>query len=188
MTSRRKTTALRGLGLVSLLVVGGAAQAASSRDYPGPCPGEVTVPGTPMYLSSDYHHASTDARVISMPDVGRLRLGISCVGTGFVVIRIGPDSALCQAVHKCTSEQLATLTSEDVDWMQSSFPEQVPFRHVCKKHGFGWYDALNVPPGPYLVLAKSGSGFYGFVDGHGTMDTYAYTGNGGAFQPVNCRH
>lgn len=28
--------------------------------------------------------------------------------------------------------------------------------------------------------------FGGFVEGHGTMDTYAFTGNNGAFQPVNC--
>src|SRR5262249_7043278 len=42
------------------------------------------------------------------------------------------------------------------------------------------------PPGIYLAIAKSGSAVWGLVDGHGTMDTYAFIGKGGAYQPVNC--
>ncbi|SET25457.1 hypothetical protein [Stigmatella erecta] len=163
-----------------------ATQAASSNDYPGPCQSETTVPGMPQYLSSDYHGRNPDTRVVYLPDTGRFRLGISCVGTGFIVIRIGPDSALCQNLGKCEQWQLATLTEWDVNWVQSNFPAQVPFKHICTKHGFGWYDALGVPQGTYLAVARSDSGLFGAVDGHGTMDTYAYTGNGGAYQPVNC--
>jgi hypothetical protein len=161
-------------------------QAASSWDYPGPCQAETTVPGTPQYLSSDYHGRNPDTRVIFMPDTGRFRLGISCVGTGFIIIRIGPDSALCQYLGKCEQWQLATINEWDVNWVESNVPGDLPFKHVCKKHGFGWYDAVGVPPGTYLAVARSDSGLFGLVDGHGTMDTYAYSGNGGAYQPVNC--
>jgi hypothetical protein len=60
-----------------------------------------------------------------------------------------------------------------------------PFVHYCDRHGFGWYDATSVPPGSYFVAADSGS-IPIFFEGHGTMDSYAFTGNGGQFQPVNC--
>ena len=166
--------------------LGTAVQAASSWDYPGPCQGEQTVGGTPQYISADYHGLNPDSRVIFMPDYGRLRMGISCVGTGFIVIRIGPDSALCQNLGKCDQWQLATLTEGDVNWVQAYFPAQVPLKHVCTKHKFGWYDANYVAPGAYLAVAQAGSGLFGLVDGHGTMDTYAYTGNGGSWQSVNC--
>jgi hypothetical protein len=162
------------------------ADPASSWDYPGPCQGETTVPGTPQYLSADYHGLNPDSRVIVMPNWGRLRMGISCVGTGHVVIRIGPDSALCQARGKCEPWQLATITPADVDYVLAYYPQQVPLKHVCKKHGFGWYDATYVAPGAYLAVVQAGSGLFGLIDGHGTMDTYAYTGNGGAYAPVNC--
>jgi len=200
MTSRLTGLTLGVLGILSLVGCTGVqeeapapavelsttVQAASSSDYPGPCQGETTVPGTPQYLSSDYHGRNPDTRVIMMPDQGRLRLGISCVGTGFIVIRIGPDSALCQSLGKCEQWQLATMTESDVNWVQAYYPAQVPLKHVCSKHKFGWYDANYVPAGAYLAIANSGSALFGMVDGHGTMDTYAYTGNGGSWQPVNC--
>ena len=132
-------------------------QAASSWDYPGPCQAETTVPGTPQYLSSDYHGRNPDTRVIFMPDIGRFRLGISCVGTGFIIIRIGPDSALCQYLGKCEQWQLATINEWDVNWVESNVPGDLPFKHVCKKHGFGWYDAVGVPPGTYLAVAHTRS-------------------------------
>jgi hypothetical protein len=166
--------------------VGEAELAASSSDYPGPCSNEQTVPGTPQYLSADYHGVNPDARVITMPDVGRIRAGISCVGTAFIILRIGPDSAVCQALGKCTQGDLSTLTPSDISYLQSYYPGQVPLYHVCSKHGFGWYDAVGVAPGTYLAVANSGSALWGFFEGHGTMDTYAYYGNGGAYQPVNC--
>ncbi|WP_146209764.1 hypothetical protein [Vitiosangium sp. GDMCC 1.1324] len=74
MTSRRRELTRVALSVLALLG-GSASQAASSRDYPGPCQGETTVPGTPVYLASDYHRTNPDTRVISMPDVGRLRPG-----------------------------------------------------------------------------------------------------------------
>lgn len=129
---------------------------------------------------------SIDARVVFLPQTGRFRLGISCVATAFMIVRVGPDSALCLSRGKCTEDQLSALTQADFDFVRTYFPAQVPFTHVCGKHGFGWYDAVNVPAGPYLAMAASGSRFFGLVDGHGTMDTYAFIGNNGDYQPVNC--
>ncbi len=160
-------------------------QAASSRDYPGPCIGEVNAQGVPLYLSADYHGTSTAFGVVVLPEPGRFKLGISCVATGFVVVRVGPDSALCTQRGLCTPDQLLGLTQADIEAVLP-IPNEVPFFHICQKHGFGWYDATNVPAGIYLAIAKSESGFFGLVDGHGTVDAYAFTGNGGAFQPVNC--
>ena len=61
------------------------------------------------------------------------------------------------------------------------------FQHRCTKHGFGWYDATNLPAGAYRLTAESRSFIVANVlEGHGTMDSYGYFGNGGAFQPVNC--
>jgi hypothetical protein len=65
------------------------------------------------------------------------------------------------------------------------------FQHRCNKHGFGWYDAVNLPAGSYQATAEAKRiSFKGYtpVQGHGTMDTYAHVGNGGAYQPVNCTH
>lgn len=166
--------------------IGTEVQGARSTDYPGPCQSEVTVPGTPIYLSADYHGLNPATGFIFMPDFGRLRLGISCVATGFVVIRIGPDSALCTYLGLCTEQQLFGMRDYHIDWVRTNVPGDVPFYHRCGKHGFGWYDATYVRPGAYLAIAASGSGFWGLVDGHGTMDTYAFFGNGGAWQPVNC--
>lgn len=160
--------------------------AASSTEYPGPCLHERCAPGTPVYLSADYHGLNPATAVIGLPDWGRFRLGISCVATGFVIIRIGPDSAVCTKLGKCTEAQLATLTESQIDWVRTYYPQEVPFYHICQKHGFGWYDAVTVRPGYYLAIANSVSAIWGLVDGHGTMDTYAYYGNGGVYQPVGC--
>jgi hypothetical protein len=53
---------------------------------------------------------------------------------------------------------------------------QVVFQHRCNKHGFGWYDAANLPAGSYRATAEAKRiSFEGYtpVQGHGTMDTYA---------------
>lgn len=171
--------------LVALLASAGLAVAASSSDYPGPCFGETKASGVPLYLAADYHGANPVYGPVILSDVGRFRLGISCVGTGFAVARVGPDSALCTVRGLCTPGELLALTEQDIEAVRG-IPGQVPFFHICKKHGFGWYDATGLASGLYLALAKSGSGFWGLVDGHGTMDTYAFVGNGGAYQPVNC--
>lgn len=179
------------VGAIALVVMlfsglgGTAARAASSSDYPGPCVGETNAAGVPLYLSTDYHGTSTAFGVVVLSESGRFKLGISCVATGFVVVRVGPDSALCTLRGRCTPDQLMGLTQADVEAVRF-IPNEVPFFHICQKHGFGWYDATGVPAGIYLAIAKSESGFFGLVDGHGTMDTYAFTGNGGVFQPVNC--
>ena len=148
---------LLGLLLSAALAAPQAGWAASSKDYAGPCANESTAAGTPQFLSVDVRTRPTDARVINLTAPGRLRLGISCVYTEFKVTRLGDG--------------------------------QVVFQHRCNKHGFGWYDAANLPAGSYRATAEARRiSFEGFnpVEGHGTMDTYAYVGNGGAFQPVNC--
>jgi cysteine-rich repeat protein len=184
-TTGRAWTA--AIGVLAGIALGWTAVAwgASSRDYPGPCAGETTAAGVPLFLAADYHGANPVYGVVVLADTGRFRLGISCVGTGFVVARVGPDSALCTVRGRCTPDDLLGLTEDDIDAVRSN-PGEVPFFHICEKHGFGWYDAVGVAPGIYLAIAKSGSAVWGFVDGHGTMDTYAYVGNGGAYQPVNC--
>jgi cysteine-rich repeat protein len=161
------------------------ARAASSRDYPGPCTGETNASGVPLYLSADYRGTNPVFGVVLLPAAGRFKLGISCVATGFVVVHVGPDAALCTVRGLCTPSQLLGLTPEDIEAVRF-IPNEVPFFHICQKHGFGWYDATNVPAGIYVAAAMSVSRLWGLVDGHGTMDTYAFSGNGGAFQPVNC--
>jgi hypothetical protein len=134
-----------------------AGWAASSTDYAGPCANEATAPGAPQYISVDVRTRPTDARIINLPAPGRLRLGISCVYTEYKVTRLGDG--------------------------------QVVFQHRCNKHGFGWYDVTNLPAGSYRVTAESKRiSFEGYaaVQGHGTIDIHAYSGNGGAYQPVNC--
>ena len=175
---------------VALALCAGAssARAASSRDYPGPCAGETvapSIPFTPLYLSADYHGLNPDVGIIAMPAPGRIRLGISCVATGFAVVKIGFASALCMVRGLCGLDELPALTEEDIVAV-AGIPGEVPFFHRCAKHGFGWYDATHVAPGTYLAVAQSVSRLGGFVDGHGTADTYAFFGNGGAYQPVNC--
>jgi hypothetical protein len=184
------TRSVRCLLLLAFAVLASppAARAASSTDYPGPCIGESvapSLPNTPLYLSSDYHGVNPSTGVILMPAPGRIRLGISCVATGFVVVRIGFESALCTVRGRCDLTDLPGLTQEDI-MAVLPIPGEVPFFHVCRRHGFGWYDAVGVAPGTYLAVADSRSGLWGLVDGHGTADTYSFFGNGGAWQPVNC--
>jgi cysteine-rich repeat protein len=167
-------------------MVADGADAVSSRDYPGPCFGEIVSFGTPLYLSADYHGTNRVYGVIVLGETGRFRLGVSCVATGFAVVRVGPDSALCTVYGLCTPSQLQAQLNETYIEAVRGIPGQVPFFHICKKHGFGWYDAVGVPAGIYLAVAESRSAIWGLVDGHGTMDTYAFEGNGGAYQPVNC--
>jgi cysteine-rich repeat protein len=166
-------------------LIAGRSLAASSQDYPGPCFGEVNASGVPLYLSADYRTANPVYGVVILPETGRFRLGISCVATGFTVAHVGPSSALCTVRGLCTPSQLLGLTEADIEAVRF-IPNEVPFFHICKKHGFGWYDAVNVPAGIYLAAAQSRSAYWGLVDGHGTMDTYAFSGNGGSYQPVNC--
>lgn len=175
------------VGLMTAVFALGAtvANAASSRDYPGPCIGEVNAVGVPLYLSADYRTANPVFGVVVLNDTGRFKLGISCVATGFVVVRVGPDSALCTVRGLCTPSELMGLSETDIEAVRG-IPNEVPFFHICQKHGFGWYDATGVPPGIYVAAARSVSAIWGLVDGHGTMDTYAFTGNGGVFQQVNC--
>lgn len=173
------------IGLAGAIVDPRMAAAASSRDYPGPCAGEVNAAGVPLYLSADYRGPNPVFGVVILNETGRFKLGISCVATGFVVVRVGPDSALCTVRGLCTPSELLGLTEADIEAVRF-LPGQVPFFHICRKHKFGWYDAVNVPPGIYVAAARSASAVWGLVEGHGTMDTYAFAGNGGAFQQVNC--
>jgi cysteine-rich repeat protein len=171
--------------LAGAICAGALAHAASSRDYPGPCIGETVASGVPLYLSADYRRANPVFGVVVLGAPGRFKLGISCVATGFVVVRVGPESALCTMRGRCTPSELLGLTAEDIEAIRF-LPQEVPFVHICRKHGFGWYDATAVQPGVFVAAALSVSSLWGLVDGHGTMDTYAFTGNGGAFQQVNC--
>ena len=97
----------------------GTAVAASSRDYPGPCAGETVASGVPLFLAADYHGANPVYGVVILNDTGRFRLGISCVATGFVVVRVGPDSALCTVRGRCTPDDLLGLTEDDIDAVRS---------------------------------------------------------------------
>ena len=116
------------------------ARAASSTDYPGPCAGETYAPPGPIYLSADYHGLNPAVGFLSMPAAGRIRLGISCVATGFAVARVGADSALCTLRGRCTFDDLQGLTEQDIDAVRG-LPGEVPFFHICRKHGFAPVDA-----------------------------------------------
>jgi hypothetical protein len=83
-----------------------------------------------------------------LPEVGRFRLGISCVYTNFFVLRVGPDSALCTSLGFCADADFGRIREDDAQFIRSNFPpSQAPFHHFCEKHGFGWYDRVFVPPG-----------------------------------------
>src|SRR5262245_40013124 len=115
------------------LCTGAPCWAASSRDYPGPCTGETVAPSfpaSPLYLSPDYHGRNPDVGIIILPRAGRVRLGISCVATGFAVVRIGLGSALCLMRGLCDIDQLSALTEDDILAI-SGIPGEVPFFHRC---------------------------------------------------------
>lgn len=85
----------------------------------------------------------------------------------------------------CSTRDRAVEQS-DITWLKNSFgvgSRELPFFHECAGHGFGWYNALNIPPGTYLAAAGTGSFYFGILDGHGTGDTfytfwYEQTGGG----------
>ena len=142
----RCTWALVVGAALGVVVTGrGVAAGASSRDYPGPCTGETGASGVPLFLAADYHGANPVYGVVILKDTGRFRLGISCVATGFVVVRVGPDSALCTVRGRCTPDELLGLTEDDIDAVRP-IPGEEPFFHICEKHGFGWYDAVGGRP------------------------------------------
>ena len=146
-----------GLLLSAALAAPQPVWAASSRDYAGPCANEATAPGSPQFLSVDVRTRPTDSRIINLTAPGRLQAGDILRLTEYKITRLGDG--------------------------------QVVFQHRCNKHGFGWYDVSNLPAGSYQATAEAKRiSFEGYtpVQGHGTKDLYAYVGNGGAYQPVNC--
>jgi hypothetical protein len=163
-----------GAALGVLVTGSGVAPGASSRDYPGPYTSETVASGVPLFLAADYHGANPVYGVVILNDTGRFRLGISCVATGCVVVRVGPDSALCTVRGRCTPDDLLGLTEDDIDAVRP-IPGEEPFFHICEKHGFGWYDAVGVAPGIYLAIAKSGSAVWGLVGA--TLELLSPTGD-----------
>src|SRR5262249_20948294 len=62
-----------------------------------PCPNEATattkyliVTATPDYVNGNL--LKTDAVLVTLPEPGRVVMGISCRGTGFGILRVGDDS------------------------------------------------------------------------------------------------
>jgi hypothetical protein len=128
---------------------------------------------TPDYVNGNL--LKTDAVLVTLSEPGRIVMGISCRGTGFGILRVGDDSALCQRYGKCSVRDFATLDQSIVQQIQQTDPGDVPFFDICILHGFGWYETSNIPAGTWLAFASSN-------DYHGTADTYAYVGNGGISQ------
>ena len=62
----------------------------------GPAGGETRLQDFPAYLSSDINNKPYDARIFSLSQVSRIKMGINALASGVVVLRIGPDSKLCQ--------------------------------------------------------------------------------------------
>jgi hypothetical protein len=164
-------------------------QPGSTRVWP--CPNEATAGA--KYIITRYkpdftngNLLSTDGLLVTLPEPGRIVMGISCIATGYGILRVGDDSALCRVFGKCSVRDLNTITEPLLDNIHGVFPAELPFYHKCYQHGFGWYETANIPAGSWLVFSKSsgpgGPWTFGFVDGHGTADTYAYVGNGGMYQ------
>src|SRR5262249_4479959 len=117
------------LGCAWALVVGaalgvvvtgrGVAAGASSRDYPGPCTGEMVASGVPLFLAADYHGANPVYGVVILSDTGPVPTRHLMRCHGFVVVRVGPDSALCTVRGRCTPDDLLGLTEDDVDAVRS---------------------------------------------------------------------
>jgi Domain of unknown function (DUF4214) len=149
-----------------------------------PCANEATAGAkylitryTPDYANGNL--LSADAMQVTFTEPGRIVMGISCKASGYGILRVGDDSALCQVYGKCNVRDLNTIDEATLNAIQSNYPAQLPFFHICQAHGFGWYETPYIPAGTWLAFAKSDSGFHGFFDGHGTADTFAYVGNGG---------
>jgi len=51
----------------------------------------------PLYLSADYHGVNPTFGVVVLGATGRFKLGISCVATGFVVVRVGPEPGVASS-------------------------------------------------------------------------------------------
>ena len=159
-----------------------------------PCPNEASAGAkylitryTPDYVNGNL--LSTDGLLLTLPEPGRVVMGISCVSTGYGILRVGDDSSLCRVFGKCSVRDLNTITEPLLDSISANFPAELPFYHKCQEHAFGWYETPNIPAGSWLVFAQSVSkggpppnGSFGLVEGHGTADTYAYVGNGGLYQ------
>jgi len=164
-------------------------QSGSTRLWP--CPNEASAGA--KYLITRYkpdytngNLLSTDGMLVTFSEPGRIVMGISCVSTGYGILRVGDDSALCRVFGKCSVRDLDTINEPLLDQIYASYRAELPFYHKCREHAFGWYETANIPAGSWLVFSKSvgpgGPWTFGFVDGHGTADTYAYVGNGGAYQ------
>jgi len=156
-----------------------------------PCPNEASAGAkylitryTPDYTNGNL--LSNDGLLVTFSEPGRIVMGISCVSTGYGILRVGDDSSLCRVFGKCSVRDLNTITEPLLDSIAANFPAELPFYHKCQEHAFGWYETANIPAGSWLVFSKSvgpgGPWTFGFVDGHGTADTYAYVGNGGLYQ------
>jgi hypothetical protein len=161
-----------------------------------PCPNEASA-GAKYLVTTynpDYSNGNllrADAQLVTLTEPGRIVMGISCIATGYGILRVGDDSALCQVYGKCAVADLLTLDQAFLDNLHANYPGDLPFYHICREHHFGWYETANIPAGNWLVFAQSDSRKFGLIDGHGTADVFAYVGNGGINQatwaPNSCR-
>ncbi|HTM23478.1 MAG TPA: hypothetical protein VL172_23305 [Kofleriaceae bacterium] len=148
---------------------------------------------------------SRDGTVVHFDQPGRIKMGISGKASGIVIARINPGSALCNLFGgTCEVWELNTVSKEMIEYLIDHTPgcyrtsgwggtgttqttgatcPDFPFYHAFGSHGFGWYDALNIPPGDYMIGASSQSVVFGTTDGHATFNIAAYQGNGGNWQP-----
>ena len=79
-----------------------AANASNQGQIVGPASVESRVQDFPAYLSTDVKAETIDPDLdgrifaVSNPNGGRVKLGVSGAGSGLIVIRLGPDSLVCQ--------------------------------------------------------------------------------------------